>query len=789
MSEISVQKYLAEHGQKISWQEAVGILLPAIDSVLAGQEPDKFCKNICLEQICIDPESGRVRFNGEKVPFASFDLREAPRPEYIPWELCSPWGRRGSASEVYSFAACLYTAVSGSVPPAASARVEGAPLPTPTSLGAELPAPAEDLLRKGLALNAADRYSTLEEFRDALAASCTRTDEPPASAQGDASAEAASPAGALDLRQIKTVSSTKSLESPAPRSSTQEPREKERKGRALLPAAAIAGAFCIGLLGYQLTARTLLPLASGPVSPAAVSSAALDAAEPTLPPEDTPVEAREVQTVQYDDGSTYEGEWSQDARNGHGVLTLANGSVYEGDWTDDLLQGHAQVEYILDAAQGWVLSFEGEFTANEPNGAGTYRSAAGSVQNGSWSVAEEQSISLTAANTSRAISGSYAGMLNDAVPGGYGKAVWTLDSSHTASYAGEWQDGVPTGKGTYTAVNGESLSGEWSYASAQKITASSGAAGTYTGLLLDGKPAGLGITLWSSGEVSVTEYKNAQRSGYGFSYGKNGDQYTGLWSADAMSNGTGSYTYSDGSRFSGTWSGAQRTGTLTTAAGETYKGTWQNNVLTGKATYTNARGESYDGSWSAGKKNGSGTYKWANGDVYTGSWSNDRPNGSGTMRYANGDSYAGTWTNGSHADAGTYKWANGDSFEGTLVNGLKEGSGVYTWANGDSYSGSWSGDLQNGKGTMQYAAGASYTGSWVNGQKSGSGTYKWPNGDSFTGSWAADQKDGSGVYTWANGTTYSGIWANGTPRKGGTYTYTDAGVSELLATGALTMCS
>lgn len=786
MSEISVQKYLAEHEQKISWQEAVGLLLPAIDSVIAGREPDKFCKNICLEQIYLDPQSGRVRFDGEKVPFASFNLNEVSRPEYIPWELCVPWGRRGSACEVYAFAACLYTAVSGSVPPSASARVDG----TPLSIPAELPVPIEELLRKGLALNAADRYSTLEEFRDALlAAAHAEFGGSTAAAQEGVSTEAASVDGALNLRQIKAVSSSQSLKPPVLRSSTQEPRQKARLLRVLFPTVAIAGAFCLGLLGYQLTTRTLSTPTSDPVRVEAAASAAPDPAQPVLPSETASAETREVQTVQYDDGSTYEGEWSQDARNGHGVLTLSNGNVYEGDWVDDLLQGHAQVEYIFDSAQDWVLSFEGEFTANEPNGEGTYHSVVGGVQTGIWSVAEGQAISLKAVNTTRSITGSYEGMLNDSVPGGYGKAIWTLDSSHTASYAGEWQDGVPSGKGTYTSVNGEILSGDWSYVSAQKITSSSGASGTYTGLLLNGKPAGLGITLWSSGEVSVTEYKNAQRSGYGFSYGKNGDQYTGLWSADTMSSGTGSYTYPDGSRFSGTWSGMQRTGTLTTVAGETYKGTWQNNVLNGKATYTNARGESYDGNWSAGKKSGSGTYKWASGDIYTGIWSNDQPNGNGTIRYANGDSYTGTWTNGSHADAGTYTWANGDSFEGTLTDGRKEGSGTYTWVNGNSYSGSWSNNLQNGRGTMQYADGASYTGNWADGQKSGSGTYKWPNGDSFTGSWAADQKDGNGTYTWANGTTYSGIWANGMPLKGGTYTYTDAGVSELLTSGALTMCS
>ncbi|MGO5112056.1 hypothetical protein ACTQ3M_04130 [Oscillospiraceae bacterium LCP25S3_E10] len=34
-------------------------------------------------------------------------------------------------------------------------------------------------------------------------------------------------------------------------------------------------------------------------------------------------------------GNTYEGEWSNGAANGHGVLTYSNGDRYEGQWRND----------------------------------------------------------------------------------------------------------------------------------------------------------------------------------------------------------------------------------------------------------------------------------------------------------------------------------------------------------------------------------------------------------------------------------------------------------------------
>lgn len=785
MSEISIQQYIADHGAKLSWDKAVELILPAVDAAIVAHDPALFQKNIRLDAIWISPETGQVHFQGEKVPLDSFDAAACSEPAYIPWELCNPWSRRGSAAEVYCFAACLYAAICGILPPKAALRSEGEPLLTPTVLGESVPGPVEDVVLKGLALNAADRYDTLEEFKSALVAA-SKQERSISPAAGFSDAPASSP-DSLDLRQIKTVPVTKSLEAPAVSPAAQK-KDTSKPIPAFVPVAAIAGAFCLGLISYQLTSARPSSLAAAPAASASSVSSSAASSDFETPPESSDVDSLETQTIQYEDGSVYEGGWRDGARNGHGTLTLANGEVYEGNWAADLLQGTAHVDYVLDAAQGWTAAFDGEFDASQMNGPGTYHSVAGNAQSGTWSVTEQQAVSFAAPNTTRTISASYEGMLNDAAPGGYGKVVWTIDASHTASYVGEWENGVPTGKGTYTATGGESLTGDWGYVTGQKIVSASGASGSYTGLTLNGKPSGLGIAVWSSGDVSITEYKNSVRSGYGISYGKNGDQYTGLWASDIMSNGTGSYTYSDGSRFVGTWSGSQRTGTLTTSSGETYKGTWKNDVLTGKGTYSSPRGDSYDGNWSNGKKSGTGTYRWANGDVYTGSWNNDLPHGSGSMRYANGDSYSGTWTNGSHSDSGTYKWASGDSFEGTLVDGRKEGTGTYTWANGDTYTGSWSNDLQNGKGTLKYATGDSYTGDWADGQKSGTGTYKWSNGDSYAGAWSADLKNGAGVYTWANGTTYKGTWLNGTAAKGGTYTYTDDGVSELFVSGSLVMC-
>lgn len=779
MSEISVRQYLAEQGGTIPWEEAVRLMLPVMNELVAEQEPEMFHINLNLEQLQIDTETNRVCYKGEKVPFSDVNLAEREN-NYLPWELYNSWSRRGSASEVYSVAGCLYTMIGGAPLQNAAERVEQDRVGPLAQRGIDLPRRVEEVILKGLALNPADRWNSVEEFKEALVAAAEQTSQTASSAD----AREVGSTEPIDISSVPVAYVSKALEATLTHAA-REDYAKEASIPRFVPLVAITASFCLGLMAYQIVSRQMPTVMAG-LTGVELETQPDAVVAPVLPTEVEATEPQDMQIVQYEDGSVYEGEWNKEKRNGYGILTLADGSVYEGNWVDDALNGTAKVQYVLDAEQGWTSSFEGLFQSDAVSGQGTYFSVGGHVQSGAWSVTDGQNLAFGAQNATQTLPAEYQGMLNDTVPGGYGQAVWIIDKDHKIVYTGEWENGVPTGKGTLTAVDGSMLSGEWSYGSEQDVKSSAGVSGRYTGLLLEGKPAGFGIAVWSDGTVSITEYKGAVRSGYGISYSKNGEQYAGLWSADAK-NGNGICTWADGSKFVGVWSGTQRTGTLTTAAGDTYKGTWKNDLMEGTGTYRSHTGETYTGNWTAGQRSGTGTYKWANGNVYTGSWSKNQPNGTGTMSYANGESYTGIWTNGEHSDTGTYKLVNGDVYEGTLSNGQKEGTGTYTWANGDSYKGSWQEDIQNGQGTFSYANGDTYTGMWVNGQRSGTGTYKWVNGDSYTGAWLSDLKNGDGVYTWANGTTYKGTWINGEPIKGGTYTYTDEGVSELMLSGSLTM--
>ena len=43
--------------------------------------------------------------------------------------------------------------------------------------------------------------------------------------------------------------------------------------------------------------------------------------------------------LQYPDGKRYEGEWSNNKRNGEGTCVYSDGEKYEGQWLNDSING------------------------------------------------------------------------------------------------------------------------------------------------------------------------------------------------------------------------------------------------------------------------------------------------------------------------------------------------------------------------------------------------------------------------------------------------------------------
>eukprot|EP01118_Nematostelium_gracile_P010041 TRINITY_DN3421_c0_g1_i2.p2 TRINITY_DN3421_c0_g1~~TRINITY_DN3421_c0_g1_i2.p2 ORF type:complete len:235 (-),score=61.13 TRINITY_DN3421_c0_g1_i2:21-725(-) len=93
---------------------------------------------------------------------------------------------------------------------------------------------------------------------------------------------------------------------------------------------------------------------------------------------------KSISDLFFSDGSTYEGEYKDDNRNGLGTYHYKNGSKYVGNWTDGKRNGQGKETY----ASGDI--YEGEFKDGARDGIGQYWYFNGSLYVGQWSGGEKK---------------------------------------------------------------------------------------------------------------------------------------------------------------------------------------------------------------------------------------------------------------------------------------------------------------------------------------------------------------------------------------------------------------
>ena len=183
---------------------------------------------------------------GKPHSLKEWDAADAANPQLLPWEFWNAWSARTPAAQVYPVAACLFGALSGHLPMAAKARLNGAALRTLP----DIPDALNNVLQKGLALNAADRWPSLEAFRTALVDATKieiAVDDTPEKTDDTPALQA----GQLDLSKVRTVDAPKGPQA------VYKPTAQKKcvKLGPLLPVAVLSVAFLGGLLAYQFTLR------------------------------------------------------------------------------------------------------------------------------------------------------------------------------------------------------------------------------------------------------------------------------------------------------------------------------------------------------------------------------------------------------------------------------------------------------------------------------------------------------------------------------------------------------
>ena len=169
---ISFKTYIANHGGKVSVEEALNVMIPVLRALTAVHAEGFIHRDVTPDNIYITKDGmvklldfGSARYSiGDKSKSLDVILKVgyAPKEQYI------HRSRQGPFTDVYSCAACFYAAITGFLPPEALERLEHDDLVPVSQCGIDIPEYLDKAILKGLAVQPEDRFQSAAEFLDAI---------------------------------------------------------------------------------------------------------------------------------------------------------------------------------------------------------------------------------------------------------------------------------------------------------------------------------------------------------------------------------------------------------------------------------------------------------------------------------------------------------------------------------------------------------------------------------------------------------------------------------------------
>ena len=168
---VNLYEYLRTRGGRITFDEALELLLPVMDALSAVHEKGIIHRDITPDNIYISRDGtvklldfGAARYSLGNV---SRSLDVILKHGFAPKEQYKRRGHQGPYTDVYSLGATFYYAITGAKPDDAIERSDEDDMPFPSSLGAVITPMQEDVLLTAMAVDAENRYQTMAQFRAA----------------------------------------------------------------------------------------------------------------------------------------------------------------------------------------------------------------------------------------------------------------------------------------------------------------------------------------------------------------------------------------------------------------------------------------------------------------------------------------------------------------------------------------------------------------------------------------------------------------------------------------------
>ncbi len=178
----NLEYYLHYKEGKIPFDQALAIFIPVLDALREVHRagfmhrdisPDNIFITDAGQVILIDFGAARQEVRGK-----SKSLSVILKAGYAPEEQYRSRGKQGPWTDIYAVGSTLYRSITGKTPPEAMDRLVEDDLVAPSQLGVSIDSAREEALLKALAVRAADRFQTVEEFQKAITASATFSEDP-----------------------------------------------------------------------------------------------------------------------------------------------------------------------------------------------------------------------------------------------------------------------------------------------------------------------------------------------------------------------------------------------------------------------------------------------------------------------------------------------------------------------------------------------------------------------------------------------------------------------------------
>jgi hypothetical protein len=325
----------------------------------------------------------------------------------------------------------------------------------------------------------------------------------------------------------------------------------------------------------------------------------------------------------YSDGRKYTGEWLNGLQNGKGFQIFPDGSRIRGVWSMGKLVREEHASGPQEEFRPRNIFF-GCISGDCVTGEGIYIFPSGAVYIGSFRNGEVHGIGV-------------------------------CDYSDGSKYSGAWKNRFPDGMGTKIYADGSRRTGRWERGQPiddagnlldgliRMQESRTDIADIQSGCIAGNCVSGTGTMAYPDGSRYDGEFYDGKPQGQGHFQYANNSRYSGSFHA-GLSHGIGTLFRPDGTELTGRWDNGEFAGAeVTLSPGQT--GCLQGDCYNGTGTYVFKNGAKYSGTFLNNLPHGSGTVVYLNGEKYTGEMAEGAFHGRGTLYFPDGTPKSGYWKN------------------------------------------------------------------------------------------------------------------------------------------------